>query len=190
MQTVTTIKDVIKETTAKMDKCIDAAKREFQNLRTGRASIHLVEGVLVNYYGTPTPIKNLGTVATPDAKTIVIQPWDVNAVNEIDRALQASDLGIMPENDGKIIRLRIPPLTEERRNDLVKLIKKVAEEGRVSIRNARHEGNEAVKKLEKTKLATEDDVEKTLKEIQKLTDDHIKKIDELLLKKEQEIKEI
>lgn len=190
MQTLTTVRQVIQEVTSRMEKSLEATRKEFQNLRTGRASIHLVEGIMVNYYNTPTPLKALASVATPDARTIVIQPWDPTVVNEVERAIQASDLGIMPENDGKVIRLRIPPLTEERRAELARFVKKFAEEGRVSIRNARHEGNEAVKRLEKDKLITQDDSLKTQKEIQKLTDKTIELVDQSLAKKEAEIKEI
>lgn len=190
MQALTTVKQIIHEATARMEKTLESTRREFQNLRTGRASIHLLEGILVNYYNTPTPIKALGTVSTPDAKTIVIQAWDQTAIGEIERAIQASDLGIMPENDGKVIRLRIPPLTEERRLELMRFVKKVAEEGRVSVRNARHEANEAVKRLEKEKLASKDDSLRAQKEIQALTDKFIELTEQSLAKKEAEIKEI
>jgi len=190
MQTLNTIKDVVQEVSKRMEKAVESCRKEFQNLRTGRASIHLVEGILVNYYNTPTPIKALGSVSTPDAKTILIQPWDQTVVGEIEKAIQASNLGITPENDGKVVRLRIPSLTEERRNELIRLVKKVAEEGRVSVRNARHEGNESVKRLEKTKVATQDESQKTQKEVQKLTDKSIEAIDQNLAKKEAEIKEI
>ncbi len=190
MQTLTTVKQVVQEVTAHMEKGLEATRKEFQNLRTGRASIHLVEGILVNYYNTPTPIKALASVSTPDAKTILIQPWDHSVVGEIEKSLQASDLGITPENDGKVVRLRIPSLTEERRAELSRFVKKVAEEGRISIRNARHEGNEVLKRLEKDKLITQDDSAKGQKEVQKLTDKYIELIDQSLAKKEAEIKEI
>lgn len=190
MQTLTTLKQVIQEVTARMDKGLEATRREFQNLRTGRASVHLVEGIMVNYYNTPTPIKALGSVSTPDAKTILIQPWDSSVLGEVERAIQASELGIMPENDGKVIRLRIPSLTDERRAELARFVKKVAEEGRVSIRNARHEANEAVKRLEKDKVVTQDDSQKAQKEVQKLTDKYIELVEQSLVKKEAEIKEI
>ena len=190
MQTLTTLKQIMQEVTQRMEKSLDATRKEFQNLRTGRASIHLVEGVLVSYYNTPTPIKSLASVSTPDARTILIQPWDHSAIGEIERAIQASDLGIMPENDGKVIRLRIPSLTEERRVELARFVKKDVEEGRVSIRNARHEAMEAVKRLERDKLVTKDDSIKGQKDIQKLTDKYIELIDQSLAKKEAEIKEI
>lgn len=149
-----------------------------------------VEGIMVNYYNTPTPIKGLAQVSTPDFKTILIQPWDHSVIGEVEKALQAADLGINPQNDGKVIRLNIPPLTEERRAELSRLVKKVAEEGRVSIRAARHEGNEAAKKLETGKLINKDDWAKLQKDIQKLTDKYIGLIDENLAKKEEEIKAI
>lgn len=190
MQTLNTIKDIMHEVTQRMEKCTEVTKKEFQNIRTGRASIHLVEGILVNYYNTPTPIKGLGSVSIPDAKTILIQPWDQTAVNDIVHALQVSDLGITPESDGKVVRLRIPSLTEERRTELIRIVRKVAEDGRISIRNARHEGNEAAKRLEKDKLITKDESQKTQKDIQKLTDKSIETIDQSLTKKEAEIKDI
>lgn len=190
MQTLTTIKQVIQDVSQRMEKSLESTRKEFQNLRTGRASIHLVEGLVVNYYNTPTPLKGIAQVSTPDAKTILIQPWDHSAIAEIEKSIRASDLGVNPENDGKVVRLRIPPLTEERRVELSRFVKKVAEEGRVAIRNARHEANENVKRLEKEKLATQDDSQKSQKEIQKLTDKHIELVDQSLAKKEAEIKEI
>jgi len=190
MPALNSVKDIQQDVSRHMEKALEATKKEFQNLRTGRASIHLVEGIQVNYYNTPTPIKALAQVSTPDMKTILIQPWDQSVVAEVDRALQASDLGIMPQNDGKVIRLSIPPLTEERRGELTRLLKKVAEEGRVSVRNARHEGNASVKKLEKDKVVSEDDARKAEKDIQRSTDKHIELIDQLVEKKEQEIKAI
>ena len=190
MQTLMSLKEIITEVTHRMEKALESTRKEFLNLRTGRASIHLVEGILVSYYGTPTPIKGLGTVSTPDAKTILIQPWDATAIADIERAIQASEIGITPENDGKAIRMRIPALTEERRNDLSKLVKKVAEEGRVSVRSARHDGNEAVKRLEKDKIVSKDDFQKGQKDVQKLTDKYIELVDQALAKKEAEIKEI
>ena len=190
MQTAKTVKESVEDARHKMQKALEATRSEFQSIRTGRASIHLVEGLSVNYYGTPTPLKQLASITTPDPKTIVIQPWDHNAFQEIGVAIQKSDLGISPANDGKVYRLAIPPLTEERRGDLTKLVHKVAEGGRVSIRHARHESVEAIKKLEKEKAASEDESFRAQKEVQKLTDDHIGMVDQALAKKESEIKSI
>ena len=190
MNHLTDVKQITEETKKRMAKSLEATKKEFQNMRTGRASIGLVEGIQVNYYDTPTPIKNLGTISTPDARTIQIQPWDVTAVAEIEKAILKSDLGLTPVNDGKILRIQIPSLTEERRNELTKIIRKAAEEGRVSIRNSRHEAIEHVKKLEKAKTIPEDMSHGTQKEVQKITDQFIAQIEEALTHKEKEIHSI
>ncbi len=187
MTEIIDVKKLAEEMKKKMTKGVESTKKEFQNIRTGRASIALVEGIQVNYYNTPTPIKNLGTISTPDPKTIQIQPWDASAVGEIEKAILKSDLGLTPINDGKILRIQIPSLTDERRNDLTKVIRKVAEEGRISIRNARHEAIEQVKKLEKAKTIPEDMSHSSQKEIQKITDQLIAQIDEALKHKEAEI---
>jgi len=169
---------------------VEATKREFINIRTGRASIALVEGVQVDYYNTPTPLKNMANISTPDPKTIAITPWDPSVIADIERGIQKSGLGLTPINDGKVIRMQIPPLTEERRDELTKLVRKVAEEGRVSVRNARHEGIDAVKKLEKEKSIPEDASHASQKEIQKITDSFVKQVDDALKNKEAEIHEI
>ncbi len=183
-------KKIIEEVKKKMSKAVEVTKKEFQNIRTGRASIALVEGIQVDYYNTPTPLKGLANISTPDAKTIAIHPWDPSVINEIERAILKSGLGLTPINDGKIVRMQIPPLTAERREELTKLVKKVAEEGRVSVRNARHEAIEYVKKLEKAKTMPEDISHTSQKEIQKVTDSFIAQIDEALKHKETEIHEI
>ncbi|MSR77467.1 MAG: ribosome recycling factor [Candidatus Omnitrophica bacterium] len=180
-------KKTLEETKKKMAKSAEATKKEFHNLRTGRASIGLVEGIQVDYYNTPTPIKSLANISTPDAKTILIQPWDVSAVGEIEKGILKSGLGLTPLNDGKVVRIQIPSLTDERRVELSKIVKKVAEEGRVSVRNARHEALEVIKKLEKSKTVSEDDSRTLQKEIQKFTDSFIADIEQLLQLKEQEI---
>jgi len=190
MNDITDLKRLAEETKRKMTKSVESTKKEFQNIRTGRASIALVEGISVNYYNTPTPIKNLGTITTPDARTIQIQPWDATAVAEIEKSILKSDLGLTPINDGKILRIQIPALTEERRNELTKVVRKVAEEGRISIRNARHEAIEQVKKLEKAKTVPEDMSHSSQKEIQKFTDQFIAQVDEALKHKEAEIHSI
>ncbi len=181
------VKKVTEETKKKMTKALEVTRKEFQNIRTGRASIALMEGILVDYYNTPTPLKGVASISTPDPKTIAIQPWDPSIIGEIERAILKSGLGLTPINDGKIIRMQLPPLTQERREELTKLVRKVAEEGRVSIRNARHEGIEQIKKLEKGKVVPEDISHSTQKEIQKLTDGFIAQADEALKHKESEI---
>lgn len=184
------VKQVLSEMKQKMTKAVDATKKEFQNLRTGRASVALVEGVMVDYYNTPTPLKSVANISTPDAKTIAITPWDITAINDIEKGVQKSGLGLNPINDGKVIRLQIPPLTSERRQELAKLVKKVAEEGRISVRSARHDGLEAVKKMEKDKLIPEDASRTTQKDIQKETDAFVALVDQALKNKEAEINEI
>lgn len=181
------VKKVIDDAQKKMAKALEVTKKEFQNIRTGRASIALVEGIQVDYYNTPTPLKGLATISTPDPKTIAIQPWDPSVVAEIERGILKSGLGLTPVTDGKVLRIQIPPLTEERREELTKLVRKVAEEGRISIRNARHEGIEQVKKLEKSKTIPEDMSHASQKEIQKHTDKFIAGVDESLKHKESEI---
>jgi len=184
------IKKVLDETQKKMTKAIEVTRKEFQNIRTGRASIALLEGIQANYYDTPTPLKGLGNIATPDAKTIAITPWDPTVIGEIEKAILKSDLGLNPVNDGKTVRIQMPPLTEERRNELSKVIKKVAEEGRVSVRNSRHEGINELKRLEKDKVLPEDASHAGQKEVQKLTDKFIAEVDAALKKKEEEIHSI
>lgn len=190
MATAVEVKKVIEESKRQMAKAVDATKREFQNLRTGRASIALVEGVQVDYYNTPTPLKAVANISTPDAKTIAIQPWDIKVIPDIEKAIMKSGLGLTPVNDGRVIRMQIPSLTDERRVELSRLVKKVAEEGRVSVRTARHESIEQIKKYEKAKELPEDASHAHQKEIQKLTDDHIQAIDQALAHKEQEINTI
>ena len=181
------VKKVTEETKKKMAKSLEATKKEFQNIRTGRASIALVEGIQVDYYNTPTPLKGVSNISTPDPKTIAIQPWDPSLIGEIERAIMKSGLGLTPINDGKIVRIQIPSLTEERRAELTKIVKRVAEEGRVSVRNARHEAIEHLKKLEKAKSIPEDVSHSSQKEVQKITDGFIAQVDEALKHKESEI---
>lgn len=186
-ETAADVKKIVEDTKKKMTKALDATKKEFQNIRTGRASIALVEGITVDYYNTPTPLKGVANISTPDPKTISIQPWDLTLISEIEKAIQKSGLGLTPMNDGKVVRMQIPPLTDERREELTKVVRKVAEEGRVSIRNARHEGIELVKKFEKAKAVPEDISHTTQKEIQKVTDSFISQVEESLKHKESEI---
>ena len=182
-----TVKEILHDVETKMKKTVEATLREFSTIRTGRASTAILETVKVDYYGTPTPVKQLAAVSTPDARLIVIQPWDKAVMPEIEKAILKSDLGITPTNDGKVIRLSMPPLTQERRQELDKVLKKIAEDGHVSIRATRHAAIENVRKSEKDKIITEDEKFKTQDDIQKLTDKYIKDIDNLLAAKEKEI---
>ncbi len=174
----------------KMDKALEVYKHDLATIRTGRASLSLIEGITVDYYGTQTPLNQVATLSVPDPKTITIQPWEQRIIPDIEKAILQSDLGITPTNDGKVIRLNIPPLTEERRKQLVKVVRKRAEEARVAIRNIRREFNEELKKMEKNKEISEDQLKKDLDEVQKVTDEHIKKVDKILESKENEIMEV
>jgi ribosome recycling factor len=183
-------KELKKDHEGKMVAAIEALKKDFASVRTGRASLALLDGVLVDYYGNPTQLNQVASLSTPDSRQIVIQPWEPKIIPDIERAILKSDLDLTPTNDGKLIRINIPPLTEERRKQLVKVVKKRAEEARVSIRNIRRDFNEALKKLEKDKEISEDELKKSIDEVQNLTNDFIKKIDEKLEHKEQEIMEV
>ena len=174
----------------KMSKAIDAVDHEFSGLRTGRASVALIDGIQVEAYGSRMPLKQVASISTPDARTLVIQPFDKTMTPIIEKALLGANLGMTPNNDGKIIRLNIPPLTEDRRKDLVKMAKKMAEDGRISIRNSRRQANDDVKKTEKDNDIAEDEREKATKHVQDITDKFVKKIDDLLAKKEKDIMEI
>jgi ribosome recycling factor len=181
------VQALMKDTEARMNAAVEALGREFASIRTGRASSSLLDGIRVDYYGTPTPLNQMASVAVPDARTITIQPWEANQLKIIEKAIVASDLGITPMNDGKVIRLVMPTLTEERRKQLAKTVGKVAEEGRVSIRNLRREANDKLKVLAKDTKVSEDDERRGHEQIQKTTDRFIAKVDELLKKKEHEI---
>jgi len=183
-------KEVLHNTEDKMKKSFESVTREFSEIRTGRASPSLVEGLHIDYYATPTLLKQLASISVPDAHLIVIQPWDVTAIGEIEKAILKSNLGINPSNDGKLIRLSIPQLSKERRQELVKVVHKMAEEGRVSLRTIRREAKEALEKLEKDKIIPEDDKFRGIDELQKIVDKHIGRVDELLKSKEKEILEI
>ena len=174
----------------KMEGALEHLKNELTGLRGGRASLAILDHIKVNYYGTPTPLKQVGNLSMPDGRLITIQPWDTTLIKEIEKAIATSDLGITPSNDGKLIRLPIPPLSEERRKDLVKVSKKYGEDTKVHIRGIRREGNEELKKRQKDSAITEDELRRGENEIQKITDAEIKKVDELLKKKEEEILEI
>jgi ribosome recycling factor len=173
-----------------MKGAIEATKREFQSIRTSRANPNILEKVHVEYYGTPTPLNQLANISVPDARSLVIQPWDKSVLSVIEKAIQKADLGLNPVNDGTVIRLPIPQLTEERRKELVKVIKKEAEEKRVAIRNLRRDTNDKLKALEKDGKITEDENKKALDDVQKLTDRFITEVDKLLDMKEKEIMEV
>lgn len=178
---------VVKDIEARMNSAIETLAREFASVRTGRASTGLLETVRVDYYGTPTAVNQMASVSVPDARTLVIQPWEVNQLGVIEKAIMKSDLGLTPVNDGKVIRLVMPPLTEERRKQLAKTVHKIAEDARVSVRNIRREANDKLKAMAKDKKVSEDDERRGHEQIQKTTDRFIAKVDELLKKKEQEI---
>ena len=180
----------IKDCTNRMQKSIDSLEKDFSRLRTGRASTTLVDNIRVEYYGTPTPLNQVASVSIPDSRTISISPWDRNAFSNIEKAIMKSDLGLTPINDGRAIRINIPPLTEERRKDLVKMAKKYTEEAKVAIRNVRRDVNEALKKMQTAKEISEDDLHKAQDEVQKATDSFVKKADAALAEKEKEIMEI
>ncbi|MDD5073076.1 MAG: ribosome recycling factor [Candidatus Omnitrophica bacterium] len=185
-----TIKEILIDTETRMKKSGEVLSHEFSTVRTGRATPALVDGIRVDYFGTPTPLKSLAAISTPDAKLIVIQPWDATVCGDIEKAILKSDLGITPVNDGKLIRLQIPDLSKERRIELAKVVKKMAEDGRISVRNVRHAAIEHLKKIEKEKIITEDEKFTGQDAIQKLTDKYIAKVEELLAAKEKEITEI
>ncbi len=174
----------------RMEKAVAALERDFGKLRTGRASTALVDGIKADYYGTPTPIAQMASVAVPDSRSLTIQPWDKGGMAAVEKAILKSDLGLTPINDGKIIRINIPPLTEERRRDLVKVARKYAEEGKVAVRNVRRDANEQLKRSEKDKEITEDGLKRASDEVQKLTDHYVGEIDRRLADKEKEIMDI
>jgi ribosome recycling factor len=173
-----------------MEKALAALEKEFSHLRTGRATPALLEGLKVDYYGTLTPIDQIASVSTPDSRTITIQPWDRNAFGLVEKAILKSGLGFNPVNDGKLLRISMPPLTEDRRKELVKVAKKHTEEAKVAVRNVRREANDDFKKKQKDKSLSEDDVKKGEAEVQKLTDSYVAKLDAALGRKEKEIMEI
>lgn len=183
-------KQVIANAKDKMQKAIQAYSRELASIRAGRANASLLDRVLVEYYGVPTPVNQLAGISVPEPRLLVIQPYDKSILGEIEKAILKSDLGLNPTSDGNIIRLAIPPLTEERRKELVKVVKKEAEEAKIAIRNIRRDANDDLKKLEKNGDITEDEHRGFADEVQKLTDDHIKKIDDMTKEKEKEILEV
>lgn len=184
------VSDVLKDVEGRMKKTVEVFRKELATVRTGRASPALLDRVEADYYGTPTPIKQMANISVPEPRLLVIQPWDKQSVGAIEKAILKSDLGITPQVSGTVIRLVIPPLTKERRQDLVKIVRKKAEEERVAIRNIRREGNEMIRDLEKEKEISEDQSAQALEEIQELTDKYISEIDAVLGSKEKEIMEV
>ena len=184
------IDDIHADARESMDKSVDVLQRDLKRIRTGRASLALLDGIMVDYYGSPTPINQLATLSIPEARQILIQPWDAQALPDLEKAIMKSELGLNPMNDGKIVRIVLPPLTEERRKELVKVVKKMAEEFKVQIRNHRRDANEMLKDLKKDKEITEDDMHKGQDLIQKSTDEFVGQVDSIVAEKEKEIMEI
>jgi ribosome recycling factor len=184
------VDEIFEDLQERMGKSIDSLKREYSRLRTGRASVSLLDGIRVTYYDTPTPLNQMASLAVPEPRLIVIQPWDKTAIGDIEKAILKSELGLTPMNDGKVIRIAIPPLTEERRKELVKVARKMAEDNKVAIRNIRRDANDMLKDLKTEKEITEDDLYRSQDEVQKITDDFITQVDELCAAKEKEILEI
>jgi len=190
MTTIATTKDALGQAKARMEKAVEDFRKDLASVRTGRANVTLLDHIRVDYHGTPMPINQLGTMTVPDPTIIVISPWDPGVVPLVDKAIRTSDLGLNPANDGKVVRVPIPPLTEERRKDLVKHIHRVLEEHRTAVRNIRRDIKEAVEKLEKEKKISEDDKKRSLDELEKLTHSETKKIEDLSAAKEKEVMEI
>jgi ribosome recycling factor len=181
---------LVKDTSARMERSIEAFRKELGKVRTGRASFSLLDGVKVDYYGTPTPLPQVGTLSVPESRLITVTPWDTKMIGPIEKAIQGSGLGLNPSSDGKMVRIPIPPLTEERRRELAKVVRKMGEDARVAVRSVRREAIEKLKDREKKKEISEDVVKRGQERIQKETDAHVKKIDEILKSKEQEILEV
>lgn len=178
---------VAKTSKDKMEKALQSLGGELKKVRTGRAAVSMLDGIRVNYYGTPTPLNQVAALSTPDARSFLISPWETSVLKEIESSIVKSDLGMSPMNDGKVIRLKVPELTEERRRDLVKNIKKICEDARVAVRMVRRDANDELKKALKDKVISEDDNKRQQDEVQKITDDYIKKIDQMAADKEKEL---
>ncbi|MGW8324305.1 MAG: ribosome recycling factor [Desulfobacterales bacterium] len=183
------IESMYQETRESMQKSIDALENDLKKIRTGRASLSILDDIRVDYYGTLTPLNQMASLSTPESRLIMIQPWDVSVIKDVEKAILKSDLGLMPSNDGKVIRISIPPLTEERRKQLVKVIYKKSEEHKISVRNIRRDTNDLLKSLKKDGDISEDDAFKAQDQVQKITDEHIKLIDDVCKNKEKEILE-
>lgn len=184
------LKDIYRDAENRMNKTLESLARELTGIRTGKASANILDGIKIDYYGTPTPLKQVASVTAPDPKLLVVQPWEKNMAPEIIKAIQKADLGLNPIGEGGLIRLPIPPLNEERRREMVKLVKKFGEDAKVSIRNIRRDSIEALKKDEKDSKITEDEMHQGQKHMQDSTDDHISKIDKMLEAKEKEVMEV
>ncbi len=183
-------KNVLADAEEKMKKSLEVVKHELTSVRTGRASVSLLDTVRVDYYGTPTPLSQVANIGTPDARLIVVQPWERNLIGPIEKAIMKADLGLNPTNDGSVIRVPVPPLTEERRREMTKTVGKLIEEGKVSLRNVRHHALDALKKLEKDGEATEDDVKRAHADVQRMIDKYTKVLDEMAAKKSAELMEV
>jgi len=184
------LKDTFHQLKTRMDKAVHDFQTNLASTRTGRASIQMLDQVRVDYYGTPTPLNQVGQLTTPDANMIVIQPWDTGIIVEIEKALRTSDLGFNPQNDGKIVRVPVPPMTEERRREVVKHLNRVLEDHRTAVRNIRRDGNDVIKKAAKDKTISGDEEKRALDEMQKLTDDEIRKMEEMSKRKEAEVMQV
>jgi ribosome recycling factor len=185
-----TVNKIHADANDRMAKALEAIKRELASIRTGKANTSLLDGIKVDYYGTMTPLSQVANISAPDPRLLVIHPWEKKLIPEIIKAIQKSDLGLNPQSDPNVVRLPIPPLTEERRKDLVKLVKKVAEDGKVAVRNIRRDANDALKKAEKDKDISEDESRKGQDKVQEITNEHIEKIEEMVKHKEQEVMEV
>ena len=184
------IADAKSKTSAGMVKALESFRRDLSKVRTGRASLALLDDVRVDYYGTPTPLSQVAALAVPEPRLITIQPWEKNLAGEIEKAILKADLGLNPSSDGQLIRLVFPPLTEDRRKEMVKQVKRLGEEAKIAVRNVRREGNDTLKKLEKDKDITEDDLKRGEKEIQDVTDDYVARVDKVIAEKEKDLMEI
>ncbi len=183
------IESIFQETRENMDKSLTALQNELKRIRTGRASLSILDAIRVDYYGTLTPLNQMASLSIPESRLIIIQPWDVSVIKDVERAILKSDLGLTPNNDGKIIRISIPPLTEERRKELVKVVHKIAQEHKVSVRNIRRDSNELLKSLKKDGEISEDDAFRAQDQVQKITDEYIELVDDEYKEKEKEILE-
>lgn len=184
------VSEILKSAEDRMKKAIEATGGDFHTMRAGRANPALLDRINVDYYGTPTPVNQLASVSVPDPRTLVIQPWDKASLTEIERAIQKSDLGLNPMNDGQVVRLPVPPLTEERRKELLKIVRHMAEDGRVAVRNIRRDANEHLKRDEKNHEISEDDLKRAQEQVQKITDKYIKELDQMLDNKEKDLLEV
>jgi ribosome recycling factor len=190
MAGIPALKELSADLKRRMDQAVAAFQSNLASVRTGRASVHILDSVKVDYYGTPTPISQLAQVSAPEAQLILISPWDPTVVKEIEKALQTSDLGFNPQSDGKVIRVPVPPMTEERRRDVVKHLNRVLEEQRTAVRNVRRDGNDALKKMAKDKKISEDEEKRSMEEVQKMTDEEIRRMEEMSKRKEAEVMQV